>query len=141
VYGWLALYEHNALLRFSDIWLAACGVWFAFYLRRDSKRSLQPVPEQSLAVYRRTLMERYDGQIRLARSVKYWFLIPIWLGLLLQAVASLADPRGVRKFWLVMLVATAGLVFVWWLNEGPGVRYLERKRRELAALLGEEGAS
>jgi len=141
VYGWMAWHAGTLLYRISDIWLAACGVWFVFYLRRDSKRSLAPVPDQNLAIYRQSLIERYDGQIRLARSVKYWFLLPLWLGLLLQAVAALGDRNGVFKFSMIMLVATVGNVFVWWLNEGPGVRYLERKRRELAALIGEEGAS
>jgi hypothetical protein len=139
IYGLMAWKAGTLLYRVSDIWLAACGVWFAYYLRRDSKRSLQPVPDQSLAVYRQSLMERYDGQIRLARSVKYWFLLPMWFGLLLQAVASRLDGGSWFKFSMIMLVATVGNGFVWWLNEGPGIRYLERKRRQLAALIGEDG--
>jgi hypothetical protein len=141
VYGLMAWKAGTLLFLVSDIWLAACGVWFAYYLRRDSKRSLQPVPDQSLVVYRQSLMERYDGQIRLARSVKYWFLLPMWFGLLLQALASRLDGGSWFKFSMIMLVATVGNGFVWWLNEGPGVRYLERKRRQLAALLGEDGGS
>jgi hypothetical protein len=141
IYSWFALDAGTMLYRISDIWLAACGIWFVWYLRRDSKRSLQPVPDQTLAIYRRTLMERYDGQIRLAKSVKYWFLAPLWFGLLLQAIAALNDPGGWFKFSMIMLISTAGNGFVWWLNEGPGVRYLERKRRELAALIGENGES
>ena len=141
VYGLMAWKAGTLLFLVSDIWLAACGVWFAYYLRRDSKRSLQPVPDQSLVVYRQSLMERYDGQIRLARSVKYWFLLPMWFGLLLQALASRLDGGSWFKFSMIRLVATVGNGFVWWLNEGPGVRYLERKRRQLAALLGEDGGS
>jgi len=141
IYGWMAWKAGSLLYRVSDIWLAACGVWFAYYLRRDSKRALAPVPDQNLAVFRQSLMDRYDGQIRLLCSVKYWFLLPAWIGLLLQAVAALGGPRGLFKFSLVMLVATAGNAFVWWLNEGPAVRYLNRKRRELEALIGEDGES
>lgn len=141
VYSWFALRAGTLLFRVSDIWLAACGAWFVFYLLRNSRLSLMPVPEQSLALYRRALMERYDGQIRLARTVKYWFLLPLWIGLSLQAVASLADRGGIFKFSAIMILATVGNVFVWWLNEGPAVRYLERKRRELAALIGEDGGS
>jgi len=141
IYGLMAWKAGTLLFRVSDIWLALCGVWIAYYLHRDSKRSLQPIPDQSLAIYRQSLMERYDGQIRLARTVKYWFLLPLWFGLLLQAVAALPGPRGVFKFSMVMLVATAGCAFVWWLNEGPAVRYLQHKRRELAALIGDEGGA
>ncbi len=45
------------------------------------------------------------------------------------------------KFTLVLIVVSQRSVFVWWLNEGRASGDLERKRRELAALMGEEGGA
>jgi hypothetical protein len=141
VYLWFAIHAGTVLERIADLWLAAWGVWTAIFLRRYFKLSRKPAPEQRLAVYRQALMERYDGQIRLSKSVKYWYILPMWLGLLLFAFSDWVGGGGNVKFIKVMCFVTAGNAFVWWLNEGPGIRYLQRKRRELAVLMGEEGAS
>jgi hypothetical protein len=42
---------------------------------------------------------------------------------------------------MVTIFVTAVNALVWWLNEGPAVRYLKRRRRELAVLVGEEGVA
>lgn len=141
VYSWFAVGAGNALERVADVWLVACGVWFIFYVRRYARISRKPVPEQTLGAYRQALVGRYDGQIRLAKGVKYWFLLPMWLGLLLYDIAYRMNGGNNTKFALVLIVVTAGSAFGWWLDEGPGVRYLERKRRELAVLVGEEGVA
>ena len=141
-YVWFAVGAGTLLERMADLWLAAWGIWIAVFLRRYAKLSRKPAPEQTLAVYRQALVERYDGQIRLALSVKYWYILPMWLGMLLLSLAVWNQPRGHVRCTLVAVVATAVSAFVWWLNEGPGIRYLQRKRRELAVLMGEEeGAS
>jgi hypothetical protein len=141
VYSRFAMGATNTLERVADVWLVACSVWFIFYLRRVATTSRKPVPEQTLGAYRQALTGRYDAQIRLAKSVKYWFLLPMWLGVLLYDIAYRMNGGNNTKFALVMMVVTVGSVFAWWLDEGPGVRYLERKRRELAVLVGEEGVS
>src|ERR1019366_4477078 len=97
--------------------------------------------EQTLDVYRQALVERYDGQIRLAKSVKYWFILPMWLGQMLYNIAYRVNGGNNIKFVMVTIFVTAGNAFVWWLNEGPGIRRLQRKRRDLATLLGEEGVA
>jgi len=141
VYVWFALGAGTLFERMADLWLAAWGIWVALFLRRYFKLSRKPAPEQTLAVYRQALVDRYDGQIRLAKSVKYWYILPMWLGMLLLGLAVWSQPRGHLRCTLVAVVATVVSAFVWWLNEGPGIRYLQRKRRELAALMGEKGAS
>jgi hypothetical protein len=142
VYLWFAAHTGNTFERVADLWLVVFGIWFIFYLRRYAKLSRKPVPEQTLGAYREALVERYDGQIRLAKSVKYWFLLPMWLGQMLYNVAYLVNGGSTIKIGMVSIFVTAVNAFVWWLNEGPGVRYLQRKRQELATLMGEEeGAS
>ncbi len=141
VYLWFAAHAGTTLERVADLWLAAWGVWIAVFLRRYFKLSRKPAPEQTLAVYSKALVERYDGQIRLSKSVKYWFILPAWLGLLLYAVAYRVDGGNNIKFLKLVIFVTAVNAFVWWLNEGPGIRYLRRKRQELAVLMGEEGVA
>jgi hypothetical protein len=141
VYFWFAVRAGNTLERVADVWLVVCAVWFIFYVRRYARISRKPVPEQTLGVYRQALVERYDSQIRLAKSVKYWFVLPMWLGQMLYNVAYWLNGGKNFKFVMVTIVVTAVNVLVWWLNEGPAIRYLKRKRRELAVLVGEEGVA
>jgi hypothetical protein len=141
VYLWFALHAGSMLERVADLWLAACGVWIASFLLRYSRLSRKPAPEQTLAVYRRELVERYDRQIRLSKSVKYWYVLPLWAGLMLSEAAHLMNGLDKTRILIVVVFVTLCSAGVWWLNEGPGIRYLERKRRELTALIGEEGVS
>lgn len=122
----------------ADLWLAGCGLWVVFYLKRYSGLSRTPAPDQSLASYRAELLDRYDRQIRLLKTAKYWYVLPFWLGMmLLEFSRSTHD----ISFFAGVTFMTGILAVVWWLNEGPGVRHLRRKREELAALVGEEGVS
>jgi hypothetical protein len=141
VYLWLAVGEKTTFERVADLGLAACALWVIFYVRRYAKLSRKPAPEQALGAYRRALLERYDRQIRLWKSAKYWFILPMWLAVLLYDVAYRVSGGKNIKFAMVLIVVTVGYAFAWWLYEGRGVSRLERKRRELAALVGEEGAS
>ncbi|MGD0300854.1 MAG: hypothetical protein ABSE86_27535 [Bryobacteraceae bacterium] len=141
VYFWFALHAGNTLERVADVWLVVSAGWFIFYVRRYARISRKPVPEQTLGAYRQALVERYDSQIRLAKSVKYFFVLPMWLGQMLFNLAYWMNGGKNFKFVMVTIVVTAGNVLVWWLNEGPGIRYLKRKRRELAVLVGEEGVA
>ena len=141
VYFWFAVRAGTTFERVADLWLVVFCGWFILYLRRYAKLSRKPVPEQTLDVYRQALVERYDGQIRLAKSVKYWFILPMWLGQMLYNVAYRVNGGNNFKFGMVTIFVTAVNAFVWWLNEGLAVRYLDRKRRELAVLVGEEGVS
>lgn len=140
IYLWMAVGAKTMFERGADLATAAWGVWVAVFLRRYFRLTRKPAPEQSLSAYREALVERYAAQIRLAKSVKYWYLLPMWLALLLFDIAYRLDGGNNTKFFLVLAVVSAGSGFVWWLNEGPGIRCLEKKRRDLAALMEEEGA-
>ena len=125
----------------ADAWLAACGLWIVFYLRRNSGLARTPAPDQSLASYRAELLDRYDRQIRLLKTAKYWYVLPLWVGLMLLEFSYRPQAKGDSSFLAVVTLMTGILAVVWWLNEGPGVRRLRRKREEVAALVGEEGVS
>jgi hypothetical protein len=141
VYLWLAVGEKTTFERVADLCLAACAIWVIFYVRRYAKLSRKPEPAQTLGDYRRALVERYDRQIRLLKNAKYWFILPMWSAVLLYDVAYRVSGGKNLKFAMVLLVVTVSYAFAWWLYEGRGVRRLERQRRELAVLVGEEGGA
>ena len=128
---WFAFSAGHTLDRVADIWLALWGMWVAIFPHRFSRVSPEPVPEQTLTAYRLALLERFDRQIRLLRSAKYWYVLPMWLGMLLHAASGLS--RGSLAGGLVLAcLATVFAAFFWWLNEVKGVQYLEHQRQELA---------
>jgi len=90
-----------------------------------------------LGGYQRSLAEKYDHQIRLLRSVKFWYLAPMYVGLLTMTAGLLKEraASGTLK-WLDALgavVYTVVFAAIWWLNEVYGVRKLERMSAKLIA--------
>jgi hypothetical protein len=140
IFVWLAWHDRSALERAAHVWLAACGVWIVYYLRRYSQAARRPAAEQSLVAYQRELLERYDRQIGLLRGAKYWYILPFWAGLVCSAAAVWVRTGNLIGCGMLVAMATAMNAGLWWLNEGVGVRYLRRKRGELIALMGSDGA-
>jgi len=138
VFLWMSFHARGLALA-SDLWLAACGIWVVFYLRRYSRTSGGVPPEKSLAAYRRAVLERFDRQIRVVRSAKYWYILPFWAGLMLNAAAFYERTGVTLRFLLLVVFVTALNAALWWVNDVAAVRYLQGKRRELLELFGEEG--
>ncbi len=141
IFVWLAIHDRTWFERAAHGWLATCGVWIVFYIRRYSKISRRPVPEQTLLRYHQDLLDRYDHQIRLLKSAKYWYILPFWVGLVFSAVAGLMRKGDVFRFGLVVVCVTALSAALWWLNEGFGVAYLQNLRRQLMVRAGIEGVT
>jgi hypothetical protein len=97
------------------------------------------VPEQSLLHYQQQLLNRYDQQIGLLKSAKYWYILPLWVGLLFSSAAIFARTRNVSAFVKVTVLVTVVNGIVWWLNERVAVGRLQEKRRQLMARTGIEG--
>lgn len=130
---------------------ASC-LFIVGWLWRSRRAGPKPVPEESVSAYGGALLARYDRQIALLRSVKYWYLLPLYVseltiyaGVLTTVPAgALARARAQRPgLWLAamaFLVAmpillTAFTGFAWWLNEGYSAKKLAAERRSLAAML------
>lgn len=141
IFLWLALHNRLWLERAAHIWLAVCGAWIAYYFRRYAKISRTPAPEQTLLAYQRELMDRYDRQIRLLKSAKYWYILPLWAGLLLSAFALLQRTGSLAHFGLMVAGVTLVNASLWWLNEVVAVRHLQHRRRALLALTEDVGCS
>ncbi|MEO7133968.1 MAG: hypothetical protein ABI024_07080 [Vicinamibacterales bacterium] len=82
--------------------------------------------------YHAALIKRYDDQIALMTSAKYWYALPLYLPLIGLTWARWdADPQRAA---LVFATATAGFVVMWWLNEHFVVRKLKNVRAKAEAM-------
>lgn len=139
-FAYFAFKAHNALVRAGCLIIAAGAAWIIFYLIRYGQGPSAVDPSLDLMSYTQALAERYDYQIRLLKSVKYWYLLPPYLGLVL-ATAGVFQERAtagiLRRFdWIWPVLYTALYAAVWWLNEVYSVRRLQNERGRLLAMTG-----
>ena len=96
-------------------------------------RHLEPLdPAADLSVYRRALLQRFDDQIRLLRSVPFWYLSPLFGPSLWNAVSQWHQVRWMALVPLAVLLAV--FVFIGWLNIKVAVRGLREARDQLAKM-------
>jgi hypothetical protein len=100
-------------------------------------RGLHPLdPASDVAAYQAALVARYDDQIRLLRSVPYWYLLPLYIPVLWMA----------RNVWhkspvaavLSLLVVLALYVGLAWLNVVAAVRGLRVARDRVESMFAKE---
>jgi hypothetical protein len=137
-FGWLGLRTHDLLMRTGFLVVAAGALWIIYYLLRYGNTSVSADPSQNLVDYTRALVGRYDHQIRLLKSVKYWYLLPMYVGLLITSAAlSLDRAKAGRLGWgdlAIPALYTAVFAGVWWLNEVAAVGRLRKQRAKLLAM-------
>ena len=97
-------------------------------------RGLRPLdPAAPTTVYQAALLARLDDQIRLLRTVPYWYLVPLSLpGLWMTIVRWPVRPGSAA---IAFAVQTIAFVFVGWLNVRVGVRHTRAARDRVAAML------
>lgn len=136
---WIGLRAEDPLARAPRFWLAAFFIWTIVFLWRYARASKKPAPEETLSAYRQALAEKYDRQIRLLRALKYWYILPLWLGMMLVSAAYLRHMGKVTGLLMAALF-TAINAALWWFNEIKGVRSFQRRRQELIAMAKENGS-
>ncbi|MGA7255111.1 MAG: hypothetical protein WCF17_12415 [Terracidiphilus sp.] len=141
LFTWMAFHALNGFERTGLLIVAASGLWIIFFLLRYGRASKPADSAQDLCVYRQALVERYDQQIGLLKSVKYWYLLPPWIGLMLNTAGLMLNHvhKG-TPIWpdfVAPAIFTAVFAFVWWLNEGYAVPKL-RAIRDRALALAED---
>ena len=122
--------------------VAASGLWIAWYVRQFGSGPANPDRGADLQSYERLLADNYQRQISLLRSVKYWYLLPPYLGFIVVMIGRMiriSAERSPRWFEFMDLVIVT-LVFgaVWAANEIYGVRHLRGLQRDLDAVRGRE---
>ncbi len=116
-----------------------CWIWIlsASFIACNLVLSKRRVPAADFAASMedsiRTEIRKVDVQIRLLRSVLWWYLLPIALG------ANLFYTDGHALGWadIGYFLVTLGVnIFIWWLNQRAVKRKLLPMKAELEALLG-----
>jgi hypothetical protein len=138
MFGWFALKAPNEIVRIGMIVVALSGIWIAYYILRYAGGPKNLDPGMDLSAYGRLLRENYDQQIRLLRRVKYWYLLPPYVGIVIGNIGLWVQLTSEGRNLGVRLASLAGFIFVtalfagvWVLNERHGVRHIERLKKEL----------
>ena len=141
-FGWAALHAPNPITRTGFLVIVASAAWIIFYMLRYGRPSISVDPSQSLTGYTRALVKSYDHQIRLLKSVKYWYLLPMYVGLLITSAGLFLqrEKAGNLVWWDLggPLVYTAVFAAVWWLNEVYSVGRLMDQRAKLLSITGHD---
>lgn len=135
-FAWSAWEAPSPLERLGWMVVALSGVWYVYYLLRYGGGPKRLDPAASLTAYSGLLRESYDRQIRLLRSVKYWAILPPYVGILINDIGMrLRLANAGKDPWAGLYriaVVTAIFVTVWILNEFYALPRLLRLRDDLA---------
>jgi hypothetical protein len=130
--GYGALHAPALLERLGLGWLAASGVWIAIWIWRQG---IAPPEDRTLPLtaYRKRMVANLRRQERLLRTVKYWYLAPLYAGCAITA-AGMWQRFAIQRaspapLVAAMAIVTAVFALIWAGNEIYGVRTV---RRELA---------
>ena len=138
IFAWFAWKAPSGLERIGDAITAASGVWITFYVLRFGAGPKALDPGVNLHAYHALLRGNYDRQVRLVRSAKYWYLLPMYAGLAVLSLGMWLRLHGAgqsgRPAVMSMLIITVGFGFAWILNEVYAVRCLEKLKRELKGM-------
>ena len=127
--------QRNGLQRLGSLIVAAGALWIIYYVRRHGMDHGEPAPDQPVESFRQALALKYEHQIRLLRNVKFWYLLPMYIGLLTTTAGLLNDQSQTRRLmWtdaIGPVIYTLIFAGVWWLNEVFAVHKLQRSRTQI----------
>lgn len=137
-FTWTAVRAPNVVMKAGSLVVAAGAAWIIFYMLRYGRAKMIADPSENLANYTQALVGRYDQQIRLLKSVKYWYLLPMYIGLLILSFGtSIQWAKAGVPAWVNVIgptICTVVFGFLWWLNEVPAVRRLRNERAQLLSI-------
>jgi hypothetical protein len=115
--------------------IAGALVTWVNHLRADRLLKL----DLSVREYQAQLLRLYDRQIRFSKSIKYWYVIPLFFGISLVGYPILHQFR-LPQFWSILLFLTLFVVFefyVWRMCDVKRVSDLQRRKNEMQSVLNE----
>jgi hypothetical protein len=130
VFGTLAVAGESPLRNGVNFVCVSFVMGFLWWRHRDVPR---PDPAADARAFQAVMLERVDRQLQLLRTVRYWYLLPLYIPCVLQAVEA-----GQRGHWgaavAMMIVVTALYAFLARLNERQAVDVLLEERARIEAL-------
>lgn len=139
-FGYELVTATSWLVRAGAALVIAGGAFVVWWLHRARRAGPDRAGDRPVAEQLRAQRERLDIQIRLLKSVLWWYLAPLAAGAVLFAVGQ---GTPVWSTALTLGVVAVVCVVVWRLNQRAVERKLGPRRRELTRLLeqlDEEGA-
>lgn len=137
-FAWAAWSAPSVLERLGMTIVSLTGAWYAYYLPRYGKGPRRLDASANLTAYRAILREGYDQQIRLLRSVKYWAILPAYVGVLMARIGmGMRLAAEGKKPWTnvsSVAIVTAIFVAVWLLMEFRSLPRLQRLKNDLSAV-------
>jgi hypothetical protein len=113
------------------------GLFVVSYLWWQHRRLTPLDPSADGRAYQAALLDRIDGQIRLLKNIRYWYLLPLYLPVAWTVAATWRrNPVAAVVGWALM---TAVYILVAWLCERVAVRRLTFERDTVASLYTEQG--
>ena len=145
VFFWMALQIREPWQRAGAWILVVSGLFITFTLIRYGRSGKDPDAGSNLIDYISALMNRYDQQVRLLKNVKYWYLLPMYIGLVSLTIGKvLQESRAGAVKWPVLampIVYTVLFAWIWWLNEVRAVERLQRCNEKLLRMTDETQAA
>jgi len=136
---WAAFHSENLLQGVGNGIIVAGSLWIIYYLRTHRFRHIPSDPTSDIRSYTSELFNEYEKQIRLLKQVKYWYLLPLYLGLMVGWAGSFQRQAqaGMMKPVFSAAFITGLFGAIWWLNEVRAVRRVSAERDKMRALLSE----
>jgi hypothetical protein len=145
----LIVFLSSALVRNRIVpvpWIGVAAVAFVLGYLWWKHRELKPLDATADArAYKAALLARYDRQIQLLRSVRFWYFLPLYVWIVAATLASALHRPARMSPWahLISLAAALGFVtalYIWlaWLNERHAVRRLAEAKEQARSLLSEQ---
>jgi|GEM_PF-6377614 len=138
VFGAQFVHAQTVMIKLGSAMVVCACLWGAFYLLTRGRGPADPDRGLPLAEFRAGVAAKYDHQIWLLSRVKYWYVAPLFAGILTSTLGRV-EARGwkfVTKDWAVLALMVVFAAFVVWLNESWAVRRLKKERDEVRAGLG-----
>lgn len=137
--GYGAIFAFQAWRAVSDgVWLQAafttvCAALSVGYLWSQHRRVTEPDATADARNYQSAMLARIDHQIRLLRTARYWYFLPLYVPALMTMVATWQRGRHTAAIlgWAIVSSIFIGLL---WLNERVVVRFLWKERAKIGAL-------
>jgi hypothetical protein len=113
--------------------IVAAAAFVTAYLWHQHRRLPRLDPAATARAYQEALLARIDHQISLLGSVRYWYLLPLYIPVLVQVAHTWQAGHHVTASF-VLAVVTALYAGLGWVNERLAVGVLLAERARVARL-------
>jgi hypothetical protein len=139
VLGWTLVGSHDPWKLAGGAIIELALVVIIYTLLRYGTAGPELDPSGSVSEYTLGLLARFDRQIRLLKAAKYWYLLPMYVGLMVMTAGPVLAGARTAALGARLIAALAGFTvffgFVWWLNEVYAVGKLRKGRARVEAML------